>query len=137
MKNSQDLLRNIDWTELHKQKSTLLMLVSTVNKDITNDLDGILGLIDAIQDYAVDEMGLTTKEVFGYVFANENETDKEIVAMISKQNETAEERFARENAETIFEIFTEHDLNVDEIYGYKMDKEFIDSIINEIGRAHV
>lgn len=118
---SPEFLKNIDWTLLRNQKTTLLMLTSTVNKDITNDLDGIVHLIDAIQDYAVDEMEIP--EMYVYDFELEENRDKE----------TDEERFARENAETVFEMCTEGDsLYIDdENNELQMGKEFIDKVIND------
>ncbi len=52
---------NIDWPLLRQQKEQLLDLAEANNED----LHGIVFLIDAIQDYAVDEMKLSKKTVFG------------------------------------------------------------------------
>lgn len=53
----------IDWELLGKQKVTLLDVIA-VNADapegVVENLDGILHLLDALQDFAADEYGLTT-----------------------------------------------------------------------------
>jgi hypothetical protein len=54
---------DIDWNALRKQKSALLELV-----DKHPELEGLLGLIDAVQDQAVDDNGLNEKLVFGEVY---------------------------------------------------------------------
>lgn len=56
-----DFFEQIDWSELRNQKSTLFKLIVELDKgdddnQQVNDLDGILHLIDAIQDYAVDKL---------------------------------------------------------------------------------
>jgi hypothetical protein len=63
-----DCIKNIDWKLLRKQKRTLLQTIiklETGDEDdpVTDDLDGILHLIDSIQDYAVDVLGLPEHEV--------------------------------------------------------------------------
>ena len=60
-------INRIDWSQLKKQKQVLLY-ISNTSKALTigqkDDLIGIIHLIDAIQDYAVDSMGLSEEEVF-------------------------------------------------------------------------
>ena len=53
------VITGIDWSELRKQKHSLLQaMIKLENRDaedpLVGDLDGILHLIDNIQDYAVD-----------------------------------------------------------------------------------
>jgi hypothetical protein len=53
-------LTNVDWKLLCKQKETLAKLVcmgAGVNEEEREDLDGILALIDNIQDQAEDFLG--------------------------------------------------------------------------------
>lgn len=60
-------IRKIDFSELRKQKKTLVSVMNTVTTvEETNDLIGILHMIDAIQDYAVDELGWDEKIVFDF-----------------------------------------------------------------------
>lgn len=58
----------IDWALLRKQKLTLLEIIDQVEADCrwerAEDLTGILHLIDAIQDDAVDSGEFTEHEVF-------------------------------------------------------------------------
>lgn len=60
---------NIDWKELRKQKETLLNVIGdlthTGKGEIVSDLDGILHLIDHIQDSAVTSGIWTEEEIFG------------------------------------------------------------------------
>ena len=55
MKNLTDALSKIDWTELHKQKLTLLSLLLH-RKDLANKkfipLHGLVNLLDALGDSA-------------------------------------------------------------------------------------
>lgn len=66
----------IDFTELRKQKSSLLEVIrqydeeypedAKVIKERLNHFQGILHMIDAIQDYAVDQLGWDEKVVFDF-----------------------------------------------------------------------
>lgn len=69
MKNADEIIKNIDWSELRNQKRTLLNVITELNtftgfaeinekQKKVDDLNGILYLIDAIQDYAVDDLGI-------------------------------------------------------------------------------
>jgi len=67
-----EFIQRIDWKLLREQKATLLGIQKFANvytKEV-NALEGIINLIDNIQDFACDEMGLSDKEVFNL---NENE----------------------------------------------------------------
>ena len=58
-------LTKIDWDKLKKQKATLLKLKEgmTVTIPEKNDINGIVHLIDAIQDYAIDTMGMAEEDI--------------------------------------------------------------------------
>ena len=61
-----DFFKNIDWELLRRQKISLDS-VSVFHSDseiIFNNLQGILELIDALQDYAVDVLGVDENKVF-------------------------------------------------------------------------
>jgi hypothetical protein len=61
------LIKNIDWVELKKQKQALNAIVEFSQSHIqllANDLEGIVNLLDVIQDFAVDEMGIDENIVF-------------------------------------------------------------------------
>ena len=56
----------INYKMLTDQKETLLAVIERQNdKQEKEDLTGILHLIDAIQDHAVDAIGLPADRVFG------------------------------------------------------------------------
>jgi hypothetical protein len=66
-------LSNIDWAMLRKQKEDLFFIVMNdgtnvqINQEramIIESLEGIISLIDDIQDHAVDVIGLSEKKVF-------------------------------------------------------------------------
>lgn len=60
-------IANIDFTELRNQKRTLLRVIEeTRESEIQDDLIGILHMIDAIQDYAVDELGWNQMMVYDF-----------------------------------------------------------------------
>jgi hypothetical protein len=66
-------IENIDWTDLRTQKTLLL---ETINNDAVSPehkegLEGILALIDALQDFAVDEMGISEMHVFDFELEDE------------------------------------------------------------------
>jgi hypothetical protein len=58
-------LMEIDYIELREQKAKLINLKEWIEgKGETDYLDGIIHLIDAIQDHAVDQVGLKEEDVF-------------------------------------------------------------------------
>ena len=69
--NAIQLIDRIDWRMLKEQKRTLISVIEdkrdtyTIEaRDQLGDLEGILELIESIQDCAVDEMGVPEEEVF-------------------------------------------------------------------------
>lgn len=77
-------LSNIDWEMLKKQKDDLLFMIDDdgtniqINQEHSEKLEslqGILHLIDSIQDHAVNVMGIPENEVF---HLDEEETDEDI-----------------------------------------------------------
>lgn len=59
------LQQRIDWALLREQKFFLLDLTDEVDGKERELLEGVVSLIDAIQDAAVDEGIATELEVFG------------------------------------------------------------------------
>jgi hypothetical protein len=76
-------IENINWSDLREQKKTLLSLIrefdeeypesATVVKERLAHLEGILSLIDALQDYAVDEMQIDENIVFDFDVDSDDE----------------------------------------------------------------
>ena len=61
-----EFVRNINWELLRKQKSTLFNLIQEIdNVEQVEHLEGIIYLIDAVQDEAVDNEGTDEDIVFG------------------------------------------------------------------------
>ena len=123
-----DFIKRIDFTTLRNQKATLLLVIGNMVCDNSNpetnkiiaserdDLDGILHLIDALQDYAVDVVGIPDMHV--YDFEKEEERDAS----------TPEEKFARENADTIFQMHIE---GTGLYENEDLPEEFIKTIIDD------
>lgn len=111
-------VEKIDWSELRNQKRLLL---ETINNDAVSPehkeaLEGILALIDAAQDYAVDEMNMNANDIY------------DIELEESRDVETPEEKFARELAENIYSMHIEGSF----IYeNEEMSEEFIKSILDD------
>jgi hypothetical protein len=58
-------IEEIDWQLLKEQKETLLNVLSNSNNEVEiNHLNGIIYLIDCIQDYAVTYMCIEERKVF-------------------------------------------------------------------------
>ena len=65
------LVSLIDFLTLRTQKRTLIEIIDDLEKrgvepERVSDLDGILNLIDCIQDYAVDVMGLNPMNIYDF-----------------------------------------------------------------------
>jgi hypothetical protein len=125
----------IDFTTLRSQKTTLLETIDFLEKSgikwhesvdaqqIVDDLTGILHLIDSIQDYAVDELGVP--EIHVYDFELEEERD------LNSITNSPEEEFARQNAENIFQIHIEGTCLFDEESNGGMPRDYIEKIVDD------
>lgn len=115
--DAPEFIQGIDWSELRNQKRILL---ETINNDAVDPehkegLEGILALIDSLQDHAVDELKILEMQIYDFE------------AEEKREEETPEELFARENAQTIFEMRIEGEgLYEDD----EMSKEFIQGIVD-------
>ena len=63
MQQHQFLL-NVDWGNLAAQKATLLAIAPVLTPEASMHLDGLVHMIDNIQDQAVDVLGLPESVVF-------------------------------------------------------------------------
>ena len=70
--DTPDFIQKMDWELLRNQKRILLEETIDMEKKnaeyykpVTDAFDGIIHLLDAIQDYAVDVLGIGEKVVFG------------------------------------------------------------------------
>lgn len=58
---------NIDFAELKSQKTAILSIRKEVlSQEQWEALEGLINVIDAIQDHAVDELGYDKDEVFNF-----------------------------------------------------------------------
>jgi hypothetical protein len=71
--SSPDYFKKIDWSLLRSQKTTLLENIQEMEKknaeyykESIDAFEGLLALIDAIQDYAVDEIGMPEMSIFDF-----------------------------------------------------------------------
>ena len=60
-----EFFEKIDWSILRRQKQSLISAIGKFDGDIKDDLNGILHLIDGIQDYAVDKLKINARFIFG------------------------------------------------------------------------
>ncbi len=74
MKKVITLPLNIDFTMLKEQKNTILKMMDKkkITKKEEDALTGIIGIIDAIQDYSVDIDRLPKNKVFNLTSKNLN-----------------------------------------------------------------
>ena len=71
---AEDLIRSIDFKMLREQKKRIFEIQEILEspvfdglwKDQNEALEGILNLIDSIQDLAVDQLGYSEKDVFSF-----------------------------------------------------------------------
>jgi hypothetical protein len=116
-----EFIKSIDWSLLRQQKSTLLETIEAEKggfKEMLGNLEGIVNLIDHLQDYAVDVMGVNENLVF----------DMEVEE--KRELETPEELFAREMAEAIYDITVEGEgIYFDLPDG--MTREFVDKVLDD------
>lgn len=75
-------INDIDFTTLRTQKTSLLATIEFMEKNkvpqILEDLTGILHLIDALQDYAVDKLGIDQMLVFDFEKEEERECTNDL-----------------------------------------------------------
>lgn len=57
--------KDINWKLLRRQKVTLLNTYGKLDHQEQEAMDGIIHLLDAVQDNSVDQCGVEEKEVFG------------------------------------------------------------------------
>lgn len=60
-----EFIKSIDWGLLRTQKNMLLELIPA-NDEQGDDIEGIVLIIDALQDYIVDEVGIDAVHVFDF-----------------------------------------------------------------------
>lgn len=64
---AETLFDNIDYTALRTQKNLLLSLSETLPDRYDREtIDGLIHLIDGLQDYAVDVLGIPEIHVFDF-----------------------------------------------------------------------
>jgi hypothetical protein len=70
-----EFIKTMDWELLRKQKDTLIKFTwddkhKRFNEDEIEDMTGIINMIDAIQDYAMNECGIDEDTVFPLIDGN-------------------------------------------------------------------
>lgn len=65
------IIQGVDWRLLKGQKDILIHMIEDwsqsddpIQKENAKEVEGILNLLDSLQDYAVDTLGKSEKEVF-------------------------------------------------------------------------
>lgn len=74
-----DYIKRMNWQLLRSQKQLIVGLTNgaTVSPEQSEAIEGILALIDAIQDSAVDTLGMPECNVFGHNFDGDNGCTRE------------------------------------------------------------
>ena len=64
----ENLINEMDFDLLRQQKETLIRLTNSniITYAECEDIEGIISIIDKIQDFAVDEMGIDENIVFNF-----------------------------------------------------------------------
>lgn len=100
-KQIPEFIKNIDWNMLRNQKESLEVVARYYRSNnvpfIPEHLEGLLCLIDAIQDYAIDDVEIVEAVKEHQAF----------IKLVEAPDESPEQRFARNNANIIFEIAIE------------------------------
>lgn len=72
MKSQTIVIRNVDLKMLKKQKAILVNMIQdwgeaddVQQRKDADEAEGLVSLISAMQDYAVDQLGLSEDKVFG------------------------------------------------------------------------
>jgi hypothetical protein len=58
-----DFVRDIDWIAFQSQRDTLRQIKNFISFEQAEDVDAILNLLDAMEDYAIDVLGIDESEV--------------------------------------------------------------------------
>lgn len=68
-----DFIKRIDWKQLQRQKLIFINMIQdwgeaddADQREDAEEAEGLLNLIDTIQDYAVDELGMDENVVFNF-----------------------------------------------------------------------
>ena len=86
-----ELINKIDFSLLRTQKKTLINIIDELERsgnepEKTSDLCGILNLIDSIQDFAVDVVGLNPINVFNFELEESREDVTKTVVLCKECN---------------------------------------------------
>ena len=98
-----EFMKAIDWNMLRHQKTSLIAVKGYYEKMkvpfIPEHLEGIISLLDAMHDYAIDDVEISEAL----------EEEQAYVKLVNTIDESPEQKFARTNAQLIFEIAIEGD----------------------------
>lgn len=100
----ESLIKEINFDLLKEQKKQLLLFINTINNkgELIEALEGILKLVDKIQDIAVDELGYKEETVFD--FSEEGTEGQDRKSYTDVQD--------RENYESNFHTENEHGIDL-------------------------
>jgi hypothetical protein len=130
---AEELLKNIDWSELRNQKRILLNVINDdghlPNEDPKHDLRGLLYLIDNLQEYACDVLNIPSIDI--YDFEDEDDMEK-IKLLLNKKRERMESGQTQIPVELKDDI-SQPSKQLDDFNFNVDDKKLIMSIINNYG----
>ena len=126
-KQIPEFIKNIDWSELRNQKSSLMAVRDMYKRNkvpfIAEHLDGVLELISDVQRYAVEDAELIDP-IHVYDFEAEEQ----------RNDESPEQFFARNNAQIIFEIAIEGSMIYEDD---EMSRKYIEQMVDDKFHADI
>ena len=125
-----EFLKNIDWNMLRNQMASLAAVTEYYRNNkvpfIPEHLEGILALLEAMHDYAIDDVEISEAV----------EEEQAYVKLINTPDESPEQIFARNNAQIIFEIAIEGDALYNDPDN-PAPKEFIEATVDDSFHADI
>lgn len=128
--SAEELIKNIDWSELRNQKKTLQHIINDgflPDEEPKDDLMGLLHLIDSLQDYACDELNIPSIHIYDF----EDEENMEKVEVLLNKN-----RKPMESGDVLIPVKDDKTVEVkqlDDVNWEGDEKKFLMSIINRYG----
>jgi hypothetical protein len=122
---------NINWNDLRHQKLELLKAIT--KRNLTDDpLEGIVSLIDSIQDHVVDDLGYNPNEVYLLEEPDPDFPCDPLSKVDTNPDEPEEQKFAREMSELIYDLHREASY----LYEHEaMSEGFVETILNDTGNV--
>ena len=128
--SADDLINFIDFNKLRKQKLAMLEIMDAVKGGVDqkkiDDAQGIINLIDHIQDLAVDVLGKDEKEVFNLA----EEKNSELIQMWLDAEEE-NRKHTKEGDDKCLELKVKFSKEFDQLSDE--DKKYVKGYLDDLG----